>query len=336
MPLLHQKWPELIDSLRHLPLGNGPTPLRRLESLGIPAQVWCKDDSVYGTGGWGGNKVRKLEWILPEARRRRAGTLLTVGGLATNWGLAAALYARERGMSTALALIDQPVDDDVRAQLQRLRQSGATLHFTHTKRRTVAAAPWLFLRHTHHGRPPYFLPAGGSDPVGTLGYVEAALELAEQIRQNDLPHPTHLVTAVGSGGTAAGLALGLELAGLRTKLVGIVVNHTLRLDAPTVVALAGRCARLLRRRGAPLPPIGLDPAGLLILRGWMGPGYGHATEEAAAAQALAATRVNLRLDPVYTAKAFAALLELGADHRFGRGPVIFLHTHGPRNAPADE
>ncbi|MEU8591152.1 pyridoxal-phosphate dependent enzyme [Streptomyces sp. NPDC048664] len=334
-PLLHRRWPELIGPLAHLRLGAGPTPLRPLDALDLPAQVWCKDDSVYGTGGWGGNKVRKLEWILPEAERRGTRTLLTVGGLATNWGLAAALYAREHGIHTALALIDQPVTDDVREQLRRLRRSGAALHFTRTKLRTVAAAPWLFLRHTHGGRPPYFLPAGGSDPVGTLGYVEAALELAAQLRRAGLPEPTHLVTAVGSGGTAAGLALGLRIAGLRTRLVGIVVNDTLRLDAPTVVALAHRSARLLRRRGAPLPPVALDPADLLVLRGWMGPGYGHGTAQATAAQALAATRVNLRLDPVYTAKAFAALMELASDHRFGRGPVVFLHTHGPRSMPAN-
>ncbi|MGW1894743.1 1-aminocyclopropane-1-carboxylate deaminase/D-cysteine desulfhydrase [Streptomyces sp. NPDC002004] len=331
MPLLHRKWPELVDSLRHLRLGDGPTPLRRLETLGLPAQVWCKDDSVFGAGGWGGNKVRKLEWILPEAQRRRAGTILTAGGLGTNWGLAAALYAREFGISTAIALIDQPINDDVKRQLQRLHQSGATLHFTHTKRRTVVMAPWLVWRHTHSGRRPYVLPPGGSDPIGTLGYVEAACELAEQVRQNDLPEPTHLVTAVGSGGTAAGLALGLKIAGLQTKLVGIVVNDTLRLDAQAIVALGKKSERLLRRRGAPLPPGELDPADVLVLRGWMGRGYGHTTEEAEAARVLAGTQEDLRLDPTYTAKAFAALLQMGSDRRFGKGPVVFLNTHGPRS-----
>ncbi|MFJ3232429.1 1-aminocyclopropane-1-carboxylate deaminase/D-cysteine desulfhydrase [Streptomyces sp. NPDC086787] len=328
-PYLHRRWPELAGSLPHLPLGNGPTPLRPLVSLALPARVWCKDDSGYGTGGWGGNKVRKLEWILPEAKRRKSGTILTVGGLATNWGLATALYARELGMSTAIALIDQPVDDEVDAQLRRLRQSGATLHFTHTKRRTVALAPWLYLRHARAGRPPYFLPAGGSNAVGTLGHVEAACELAEQIRQKGLPTPTHLVTAVGSGGTAAGLALGLRIAGLPTKLVGIVVNDTLRLDAPSILALAKRGERLLRGRGAALPSVDLGPDDVLILRDWLGPGYGHATEEAAAARALAAAE-GLRLDPTYTAKAYAALLKMASDGRFGEGPVVFLNTHGPR------
>ena len=128
-----------------------------------------KDDGAFGDGGWGGNKVRKLEWILPEARRRGAKTILTVGGLGTNWGLATALYGREHGVATALMLVDQPVDDHVRAQQERLKASGAALHYTHTKARTVASLPLLMARHAAGGRPPYLQPAGGSSAVGVAG-----------------------------------------------------------------------------------------------------------------------------------------------------------------------
>ncbi|MCX4511145.1 pyridoxal-phosphate dependent enzyme [Streptomyces sp. NBC_01619] len=329
-PLLHRHFPPLADSLPHLRLGREPTPVRRLTALTATLPVWCKDESGYGEGGWGGNKIRKLEWILPDARRRGAHTLLTVGGIGTNWGLAAALYAREQGLATALALIDQPVDGHVRAQLARLRRSGATLHFTRTKRRTVAAAPWLFLRHSSGGRLPYFLPAGGSTPVGTLGYVEAAFELAAQVASGELPEPSHVVTAVGSGGTAAGLALGLRLAGLRSRVVGVVVNDTLCLDAPAIVALAGRTERLLRRRGGDVARTGLTAADVTVVRDWLGPGYGHATPEAARALALAAATTSLELEPVYTGKALAALLAMADDRRLDPGPVLFLNTNGPR------
>ncbi|MGW4284332.1 pyridoxal-phosphate dependent enzyme, partial [Nocardia sp. NPDC004750] len=221
--LLHQRFPEVADTLPFVRLGTAPTPVGRCD-LGTTAQLWCKDESGYGDGGWGGNKVRKLEWLLPEARRRGARTILTVGGTGTNWGLATALYGRAQGIDTELALVDQPVDDHVRAQLRRLEKSGAALHFTHTKLRTILAAPWLYLRRVRGGARPYFLPAGGSSPVGALGYVEVACELAAQIAAGELPEPGHIVTAVGSGGTAAGLALGLRLAGLRTRVVGVVVN----------------------------------------------------------------------------------------------------------------
>ncbi|MEU2159015.1 pyridoxal-phosphate dependent enzyme [Streptomyces sp. NPDC019396] len=332
-PLLHQRYPQLAASLPHVPLGDGPTPVRELTGLARGVTLWCKDESGYGSGGWGGNKVRKLEWILPDVRRRGARTILTVGGLGTNWGLATALYARGQGLDTALALIDQPVDDHVREQLRRLRRSGATLHFTHTKARTVAAAPWLFLRHARGGRMPYFLPAGGSAPVGTLGYTEAAFELAAQVAAGDLPEPSHVVTAVGSGGTAAGLALGLRLAGLeRTRVVGVVVNDTLRLDAPAIAALARRTGRLLRERGADLPAPGITPDDVTMVRDWLGPGYGHSTPEALAALRLAAERESrLGLEPVYTAKALAALISMAEEGRLGSGPVLFLQTHGPRD-----
>ena len=208
--LLHERYPSLQERLPHLPLGDRPTPVRLLEGLSADgrAPVWMKDDGAFGNGPWGGNKVRKLEWLLPEAQRRGR-TILTFGGLGTNWGLATALYGREHGVRTALALVDQPLDEHVAAQLERLRASGAALHFTRTKRRTVLALPWLLARHR-----PYVLPAGGSSPLGVLGYVEASFEIARQVEAGELPEPSHAVVAIGSSGSAAGLALGLRIAGL--------------------------------------------------------------------------------------------------------------------------
>ncbi|MET9289980.1 1-aminocyclopropane-1-carboxylate deaminase/D-cysteine desulfhydrase [Nocardia beijingensis] len=327
-PLLHERFPEVADTLPFVRLGTAPTPVRRYD-LGTTAQVWCKDESGYGDGGWGGNKVRKLEWLLPEARRRGARTILTVGGTGTNWGLATALYGRAQGIDTELALVDQPVDDHVRAQLRRLENSGATLHFTHRKPRTILTAPWLYLRRMRGGGRPYFLPAGGSSPIGALGYVETACELAAQIAAGELPEPGHVVTAVGSGGTAAGLALGLRLAGLRTRVVGVVVNDTLPLDAKHIVRLAGRTERLLRARGARFAPTGLRPEDVTMTTEWLGPGYGHTTPAALDA-AQRAEQAGLRLETVYTAKALAALLALDHAGVFGAGPVLFLNTYGPR------
>lgn len=331
-PRLHQRFPALRDTLPHVPLGAGPTPLTALGSWASDggAAVWLKDERGFGDGDWGGNKVRKLEWLIPEAARRGRRTILTFGGLGTNWGYAVTRYAAEHGIGTAIALVDQPVDDHVRAQLRRLHGSGATLHFTRTKNRTVACAPWLIARHSAGWRPPLVLPAGGSSAVGALGYVETALELAEQVRDGVMPEPTHLVTAVGSGGTAAGLLLGLRIAGLRTRVVAVVVNDALRLDAAALVRLARRSERLLRRRGAVLPRLSLTTEDLDVTTGWLGAGYGHATPEATAAQRLASEHGDLPLDPVYTGKAAAALLALNAAGRFGAGPVVLLQTNGPR------
>ncbi|WP_426367443.1 pyridoxal-phosphate dependent enzyme [Streptomyces sp. E-08] len=329
-PLLHRRCPELAGSLPFLRLGAAPTPVRPLPGPGTRVGLWVKDESGYGDGGWGGNKVRKLEWLLPEARRRGARTLLTVGGLGTNWGLAAARYARGQGLEVALGLIDHPVDEHVRDQVERLRASGASLHFLHTRRRLILAAPWLFVRHAHGFRLPYYLPAGGSSPLGTLGAVEIALELGAQVEAGELPEPAWLVTAVGSGGTTAGLALGLRLAGLRTRVLGIVVNDTLRLDSGSLLGMARRSAALLRARGADVTGVVPGPDAIRVETAWLGDGYAHPTRTGDRALALASAQAGLTLERTYTAKAFAALLDLDAGGGLGGGPVVFLQTHGPR------
>lgn len=327
-PRLHARFPSLAGSLPHVALGASPTPVRRLRDVG-GAEVWLKDDGAFGDGGWGGNKVRKLEWILPDARRRGSSTVLTFGALATNHGLATALYAREHGLGAVVVLVDQPVDEHVRAQLRRLETSGATLYHTHTKLRTARALPRLLARHRSKRRLPYVLPAGGSSAVGALGYVEAAFEIAEQVAAGTMPEPSHAVVALGSGGTSAGLTLGLRLAGLRTRLIGVVVNDKLRLDARTTARLAGRSARLLRRRGASLSADPPRADEVTITRRFLGPGYGCPTGEAQDARA-AARDEGLELDPVYTAKAFAGVRALAPEGAFGSGPVLFVNTHGPR------
>ena len=188
--------------------------------------------------------------------------------------------------------------------------------------------PWLLARNARAGRPPYLLPAGGSSPVGALGYVEAALEIAAQVEDGTLPEPAHVVVPVGTGGTAAGLALGFQLAGLRTRVVGVVVNDQLRLDPSVIARLARRTAKLLERRGARLPELQLNPEMLDLTRDQIGAGYGHPPRPPRAPPTLAAEE-RLPLDPVYTAKAMAGLLALRADARLD-GPVLFVHTDGPR------
>lgn len=333
MPQLHRRFPVLQTSLPHLRLGSTPTPVRRLDHLAPDANLWLKDEGAFGDGGWGGNKVRKLEWLLADAQRRARRTILTFGGLGTNWGLATALYAREHGMRTALALVDQPVDDHVRAQLERLKASGASLHFTHTKPQTIAALPWLLARHSTRGRLPYLLPAGGSSPLGVVGYVETALEIADQIAFGSLPEPAHVVCPVGTGGTLAGLTLGFRIAGLRTRVVGIVVNDQLRLDAATLARLTQRCTDALRSRGATfdVPPI--SPADIDVRTEWLGPGYGHRLDAAEEIRRTARETEHLDLDPVYTGKAMAGTLALLQRGEFGDGPVLFIHADGPRPDP---
>jgi D-cysteine desulfhydrase len=324
---LLQRFPDL--RLDHVDLGSTPTPVRRMELDGVGAELWLKDESGFGDGSWGGNKVRKLEWIIPEALGRGVRTLFTVGGIGTHWGLACALYGARFGLHTVLGLVDQPVDDHVRHQLARLEASGASIHRFPDQRRLRRAAPWLLARHLTWtgGRPrlPWYLPAGGSNPFGTLGYVDTALEIAQQVEDGVLPEPGTVVVPIGSGGTAAGLALGLQLAGLDTKVLGIVVNDAFPLDAPVIARLANRTAQLLRDRGAHDVPR-IEPTDLSTRGDWLGTTYGDPTPASTEMVALAAGH-GLELEPVYTGKALAAVRDLAAELP---GPVLWLNTHGPR------
>jgi D-cysteine desulfhydrase len=310
---------ERCPGLGHVALGSAPTPVRPL-GLDLGVETWLKDESVFGDGGWGGNKVRKLEWIIPEAQRRGVRTLFTVGGIGTHWGLACALYAERHGLDTVLGLVDQPVDDHVREQLARLQASGARLHRYSSPLRLRLAAPYLLARYR-----PWYLPAGGSNPFGTLAYVDVALEIAAQVASGELPAPGTIVVPVGTGGTVTGLTLGLRVAGLDTSVLGVVVNDLLRLDAPAMARLAGKTARLLTERGmADVREVG--EADFDLRPDWLGATYGDPTP-ASVAEVERAREEGLVLEPVYTGKALAALRDLGSALT---APVLWLNTHGPR------
>ncbi len=328
MSRLHELFPGL--DLGHVALGSSPTSVRRLDAdLVEGAEVWVKAENEFGDGAWGGNKVRKLEWIIPEANRRGAKTLFTVGGIGTHWGLAAALYGREHGLRTMLGLVDQPVDDHVREQLARLGRSGAELHRYRSPRRLKLAAPGLIARSALRDRRlPWYLPAGGSNAFGALAYVETALEIAAQVKAGQLPEPATVVTAVGSGGTAAGLALGLRVAGLDTRVFGVVVNDSFPLDAQVIARLANQTADLLRSRGATLDVAPVLPADVTMRDDWLGTTYGDPTPASMTAVTDAAAH-GLTLEPVYTGKAIAAMRDLAGTDQLAE-PVLWLNTHGPR------
>jgi D-cysteine desulfhydrase len=320
---------ELQVDLERVKLGEGPTPVRELTRLGADrgeAPVWIKDDGAYS--GFGGNKARKLEWLLADARRRGKRTILTGGAIGTNHGLATALFAQRLGMRTVLVLVPQPDSEHVGRQLRRIRATGAELHFPPGVWRAYALAAWLMVgRASPPANLPYLLRPGGSVPLGCVGYVEAAIELSEQVEAGELPEPSHVVVALGSGGTAAGLLAGLKLAGLRSRLVGVLVNDLVRVDERTVARLAGRTLRLLRKRGASIREVEVAAADFEIQRGWLGPGYGHPTPAADRASELLDDREKVVLEPVYTAKAVAATLELNRRGAFGPGPVLYWHTY---------
>ena len=228
-----------------------------------------------------------------------------------------------------LGLVDQPVDDHVRAQLPASNGPAPSCTATGPPNRLRLAAPGLIARATARDRRlPWYVPAGGSNAFGTLAYVEAAFEIAGQVQAGLLPEPAMVVTAVGSGSTAAGLALGLRLAGLDTRVFGVVVNDAFPLDATVIARLANRTADLMRDRGAEPGrrsgrAVRRDDAHGLAWRDVRRP------TPASIEAVVAAEGDQLHLEPVYTGKSLAAIRDLARVDPLPE-PVLWLNTHGPR------
>jgi 1-aminocyclopropane-1-carboxylate deaminase/D-cysteine desulfhydrase-like pyridoxal-dependent ACC family enzyme len=311
---LFHAFPFVQRRLPWMPLGDFPTPVEWLPAL----DVWVKRDDRSGAL-YGGNKVRRLEFLLADATRRRARRILTLSAFGSHHLLATTLYGRREGFEVCGLVCPQPSTADARDTLLLSAGAGACLH----RVRNLAAVPLTVLgaMRQHRGNRRVFLPPGGSSPLGALGYAAAALELAEQVRAGALPLPDAIFVPLGSGGTAAGLAVGMRLARLEsTRLVAVRVFDRLFANAHRLARLADRAAALLRAAGG--PDAGRFRAGdFQVVHDQFGRGYGRATEAAQAALRAAAD-CGLRLEATYTAKALAAVL-----HRSRRGErVLFWNT----------
>jgi D-cysteine desulfhydrase len=309
-------------SLPHASLGDWPTPVEPVRLPGAPDDLWVKREDRT-SALYGGNKVRKLEFLLADS----GGPVITAGATGSHHVLATALHARTLGRDCIAVLVAQPPTEHARSMLElnldactevirldRLPASAADLG------RTVASVVLELAR----SRSATLIPPGGSSPAGALGYVNAGLELAEQVTAGACPGPDAVYVPLGTGGTAAGLALGLGLAGLETEVVAVRVATRITSNERYVRSLAERAHRLLRRHGleAPMPPIRVR-----AVHDAIGAGYGHVTAEGERAVRLAEA-CGLPCETTYTGKALAvALDEMTADP--GGAVRMFLDTYGP-------
>ncbi len=316
LPLLDH----LASAPARAPLGAFPSPVESHPELaaefGLTSLVVKRDD-LNGTA-FGGNKLRALEWLLPAA----GPAIVTMGGYGSTWCAALATAAPPRGQAVHAALFPQPWTDRVAGALATTLRGG-TVHLAHRR----IGLPLAIVRALGAARasgPTSWIPAGGAEPIGVLGSVNAALEFAQQMDDARLPRPDAIVVPLGSGGTAAGLLIGFQLARWPVQLCAVRVTDPWFAHRRRVLALARATSRLLRRHGATmsgtLPP-------LRVIGDQLGPGYGHPTPPAEAALACMA-RVGITLDLTYGAKACAALTALAPSFR----RLCFWHTFDPRLA----
>ena len=304
--------------MNRIVLGTWPTAVERLDELSSASTgLWVKHDDA-SNATYGGNKVRKLEYLLGEAQVRGARRILTIGAAGSHHVLATALHARRINLPVAAVLVPQPVTAEVVANLRAGLAAGLEPYVASS----MPMVPAVLAKAYHRGD--FLIPPGGSSVIGSLGYVEAAAEIAEVVRSGAMPDPDVIVAALGSGGTVAGLVVGAIRHGLRARIVGVhVVDPPVTSTANTVFL-----ARMLGRR------LGVDASTSDIWRRLqtdatlLGEGYGHSTAWGERATERAAVE-GLKLDSTYTAKAFAHALALvdKAIHR----TVLYVHTLSSAN-----
>ena len=322
-PWLFEVFPALEKNVPWTPLVEVPTPVQCLEALSshLGSEVWIKrDDKTSPT--YGGNKPRKLEFLLGDALARGYKTLVTGGGTGTNHGLATAIFGRKLGFHVILGLFGQPVTAHVRKSLLLYHAYGAEMVFVNN----LLSALWrYYVVDRIRRRDAYVIAGGGSSPVGVHGYVDAGLELAMQVQRKELPIPKVIYLAVGSCGTLAGLVLGLRLAGLKTRVVGIQVAPRLLANPRAALRLARKAHKLMRRHDRSVPERELTPADVPMEHAYYGRGYGHPTDGARRALALMAKTEGIDLDLTYTAKALSGLLHQ-VRSKEEKGPILFWNT----------
>ena len=306
-----------------------PTPLEPLtrlsEQLGGP-NLWIKRDDCTGLSS-GGNKTRKLEFLMADAVERGADAIITQGATQSNHARQTCAIAAKLGMACHILLEDRtgyhdeayshngnvlldqlhgasisvrPADSDMNSEMERLAQQ---------------------LR--DDGKQPYVIPGGGSNEIGALGYVNAAFELTHQANERSLRIDC-LLHATGSAGTQAGLVLGMEAMNSRIPVYGVSVRAEKQKQEENVYGLVQRTAEFMG-----YSPDLVTREKVVANSDYVGPGYGLPTDSMIEAVKLMASYEGILLDPVYAGKGFAGLIDLVRKGYFKKGEnVVFLHTGG--------
>ena len=303
-----------------------PTPLEYLPRFSdyLGRDIFIKRDDVTPMA-MGGNKLRKLEFLAADALREGADTLITAGAIQSNHVRQTAAVAAKLGLN-CVALLENPIGTRAENYLTNgnrllLDLFNVQIEMCDALTDPAAQLEELATRVEAQGFRPYVIPVGGSNALGALGYVESALEIAQQCE--GAVSLSSVVVASGSAGTHAGLAVGLEQLMPDVELIGVTVSRSIVDQKPKVVTLQQAVAQQLDVQAK---------ADILLWDDYFAPGYGTPNEEGQEAIKLLARLEGILLDPVYTGKAMAGLIDGITQKRFkDEGPILFVHTGG---APA--
>jgi len=307
------------------PLALLPTPLveatRLSQAMGGP-RILLKRDDLTGFG-FGGNKVRKLEFLMAAALEEKADLVVTGAGPQSNHIRATAAAARVAGLDV-VAVMHGSRPTEVQGNLLLDQLLDVEIRFTNSPDRALVdeRIEEVGEELRRAGRRPYVIPRGGASPLGTLGYVECVRELEAQLEAMKV-EPQWLVVATGACGTQAGLLAGSKLSGAPYRVLGVTVSRPVGECETRVRRLATEAARLTGHS------LALEPSDVVVRDGFIGPGYGVPSQEGIEAIRLLARTEGIFLDPTYTGKAMAGLVSEIRSGVIGKDEtVVFIHTGG--------
>ena len=287
-----------------------------------------KDHKIYG-----GNKLRKFEFIFGEALKKKKRGIITLGGIGTNHGTACAIIAKELDLKCELFLSLQPVTWHVQRSLLLYHYFGAKLHFTRWFELGVLKS--LLFRLFH---PKYYLMSVGGSPLlrfgthlGTIGFVNAIFELKNQIDEGILPEPDIIFVAAGSTGTSAGLTAGCKLLGLKTKVYPVNVSRDIVVNPKKLIRIANKSINYLRKRDKSIPDVQVNIGDFKMIKGYLGSNYGVKTVKGQKAvdlvYELEGEKLGFKLETTYTGKTMAAMLEFLEKEENKSKKILFWNTY---------
>ena len=323
-PLLFEEFSDLDGAIPWIPLVNTPTPVKQLDKLAeyletdIP--IWVKQDNL-SSDKYGGNKVRKLEFIIADVLEKKKDTIATLGGIGTNHGLATTIFGKEHGLDVVLYLINQPITKYVLDNLKLDFKFGAELRYV---KNYLGVGIHFYLLDRMKLKQTYWLPAGGSTSIGILGYVNAVLELKQQIEEGRLPEPKQIYVAAGTTGTLAGIELGVQLANLQTQVIGVRVTDRMAATGRKVKSLINGALKILKN-DPKVKNHQYRPKFDLIDQ-FYGGKYGRVTSEGLNAVEIMNKTEGISLETTYTGKTLAAFLDY-IKRAKTKEPILFWNTY---------
>ncbi|MDJ0763038.1 MAG: pyridoxal-phosphate dependent enzyme [Myxococcota bacterium] len=332
MLTIFDQYPKLARVVPYISLGSFPTPIKKLSTLGSEIgcdNLYIKDDGVSGTR-YGGNKTRKLEFLLGEAKKKRAQAVLTFGYAGSNHAVATAVWANALDLHPILLLMPQPNAQYLRQNLLLGVACNAELQL---HEHLFLPAVWAAIKQRAKSSSwPYIVPPGGSSPLGAIGYVNAGFELKAQIEDGVLPTPDRIYVPLGTMGTAVGLILGLRAAGLRTRVICVRVVDSIFINPLSFLSLFVLTRNYLRHLDPSFPNVCARASDIEIIDEQLGDGYAHVTHAGRRAISQMKESEGIGLERTYTGKTMAALLADAQQGNCRDEVVIFWNTYNTVNA----